>query len=89
MIIPVIGRNKLRPYNDNSMDVIWHDRKWIESDSSKPCGHCFPRRLRSPPNVIQPYFAVRHVTEQAFPIARADSYEIRARLAVIISLEAD
>lgn len=84
-----MGRNELRPYEDDSVDVIGHNDECIKGHIGKLCGQFLPRRPRLLPNVVQSHVAVGYPTEQTFPAARADSYEIRARLLVIVSFEPD
>lgn len=48
-----------------------------------------PKRLDHPSRIIQRHFSINHIRKQALPILRHDGDEMRHRLGVIVSLQAD
>src|SRR3990172_7839767 len=46
------GRNELRPYNDDAVNVIGHDDEPIQAHRWKPCRQFIPRRLRDLTGIV-------------------------------------
>jgi len=39
-----------------------------------------------PDGLIQPHFSIHHISEQTFPVLRAEGYEIGSGLGILVSL---
>jgi len=80
-----------RPYGDDqyAVDMIGHDDEFIQFDVRKMPGNFVPTFHHDLAVFVQSHFAIYHVPQQTFPIARADGDEIRADLGVIVFFQTD
>ena len=74
---PDRGRNELRPYEDDAMNVVRHHHGPIDGHARMERRNLVPHRLRNPPGSVQPHRAVHNLTEDTHPVVRADGDEIR------------
>jgi hypothetical protein len=79
----VTGRNKLRPYSDDNVDVIGHDHERVDRNLYKSVRNTAPHFVYDPPGLTQLNIAVHNITEQASPLVRHDRNEIQPRLGII------
>ena len=80
------GRNELRPYKENTVNMIGHDDKNICVDLRKPVGQFVPRFLYYSSSIVQLHSTINHRAKQTRSVLRANSDEIGAGLAVIVIL---
>ena len=71
------------------MNMIGHYDKFIDRDTRPVSRQFIPDRKNHPPRVIQFYFALRHVAEQALPVLDTNRHKIGASGGVIVSLQPD
>ena len=67
----------------DSMHVIGHDNEGVQFNRREMIRDFLPTTPGDFAGIVQPHFTVHHMTEQTFPIPRADRHEIGARLAMV------
>lgn len=73
----------------NSMKMIRHDHVRAQINVSKSFWQIQPFPVNDFAEIIQPHLPIYHLAKQTIALIRDDGDEIRARLCVIISLQAD
>jgi len=66
--------------HDDSMDVVGHDNRRVQHRVGEMGGGILPTTPGDFAGIIQMHFAVHHMAEQARPVPRAHSHEIRKRM---------
>ena len=67
------------------MKMIWHDYEFVRFDRGKFVVQCKPPTFDHAPGIVQPYFSIHDLAEQALAVLCADGHEIPPRLRVVVT----
>ena len=76
-------------YDDDAVNMIRHNHKEVRYDLATDLAGPPPFLRNDLTQGIETHLAVNDLPEHAFPVLRADAYEIRAGLCVVIARQAD
>ena len=86
-----VGGFQTRPYgvpeDDETVYMVWHDDKRVQSDVRIMVRQIVPTFVDDPPCVIKRHLPVQDVAKQALPVVSADGDEICSRLAVVVAAQ--
>jgi len=76
-------------HDDDTVDMVRHDHKRIQFDIGAEDAGANPFFVNNSSKRIHSHLPTHHLAKQTHPTLRADRNEIRARLGVIVTLQAD
>jgi len=69
--------------SENAMEMIRHNNEGIQDNTRKMNRYCIPTRNHDVPCLAAYHQAIRDLTEDALPVSRAKSDEVRSGLGII------
>ncbi len=89
----MIGRMIIRPYgiadDNNPMNMIGHDNKFIQLRIGKMGGNIHPTFTGVLSGIIQLHFIINDFPEQTITVLRTDRYKICAPSGIIVPAQSD